>query len=334
MTKHQSMIGCQSIGIDVSKKDLAITGRNSTQYIYRTIRNRRSAILGWLRSLKGYQGIIIVESTAWYHFLVSLLASDQGLDIRVINPLLSSKHSKSSIRKVKSDPTDSRHLADMGVTETNLPGPMKITLNRLKHRRIQGLLHGMDKQIQSLRQRLNDIDACLSEIGAEPLSCRESLQTALKQMEKCQRQLAQEFESLAVDIADEEALEAKAVFEKLPGLKPLSSLLSVNLDTNVKSDKSWIGYAGIDISVRQSGTWKGRSRLTKRGNKYLRKRLFQAAWGACLNYPNVRAYYDYLKSQGRCHSESVLMIARKLLRVAYALIKSGDEYDETKAFAY
>ena len=133
MAKHQSMINCQSIGIDVSKNELAITGRDGTKYLYRAIPNKRHSITHWLKSLKGYQGIIVVESTAWYHFLVSLLCSEHGLDIRVINPLMSSKHSKSGIRKVKSDPADSRNLADMGVSlphSATLPHSPKVK-NRL-----------------------------------------------------------------------------------------------------------------------------------------------------------------------------------------------------------
>jgi len=77
------------------------------------------------------------------------------------------------------------------------------------------------------------------------------------------------------------------------------------LDREVKSAHSWTAYVGLDVSVRQSGTWRGRGKLTKRGNAYIRKRLFQAAWGACLNYDYVRAYYDRLKAEGRKHVEAV-----------------------------
>lgn len=333
MAKHQSMKTCQSIGIDVSKTELAITGKDGDRFIFRSIRNNKASIRRWVASLSGFQGIIIVESTAWYHYLVSLLCTEAGLDIRVINPLLSSKHAKSAIRKVKSDPADSRHLAIMGITEPDLPAPMTITRDRLEYRRILGLMQGLDKQIQAMNQRLNDFEACMAELEIEPVQALESLRVVAKDLEKAKRQLQRELDDLAEKIAGEESLRAQPVFAQLPGMGPISSLLSVTLDVNVKNAGSWVGFSGLDISVRQSGSWKGRARLTKRGNRYLRKRLFQAAWGACLNYPEVRRYYDYLKAQGRCHSESVLMIARKLLRIAYGLIKSGEDYDGQKAFA-
>ena len=333
MTRHQSMIHCQSIGIDVSKRTLAITGKNGAQYLYREIANTETSIRRWVRSLIGYEGLIIVESTAWYHYLIALYCSEAGLDIRVINPLLSSKYAKSAIRKVKSDPADSRHLANMGVTEPDLPAAAKVTRNRLQYQRMLGLLHGIDKQIQSFAQRLSDFADCMSALDADT-SALESLRDVLRELARSKRNLQLEVDALAARIAEQESIQSQAVFAGLPGLRPISSLLSVTLNMDVKSAKSWIGFTGIDISVRQSGSWRGRSRLTKRGNRYLRKRLYQAAWGACLNYAEVRSYYDHLKAQGRCHVESVLMIARKLLRIAYRLLQTGDTYDPNEAFAY
>ena len=111
----------------------------------------------------------------------------------------------------------------------------------------------------------------------------------------------------------------------------VSSLLDVTLDPSVKGAKSWIAYVGKDISVRESGTWKGRGKLTKRGNGYLRCRLFQAAWGACMNYPEIKSYYDRLKARGLNHVQAVNTVARKQLCIAYALVQKGETYDTNKA---
>ena len=84
--------------------------------------------------------------------------------------------------------------------------------------------------------------------------------------------------------------------------------------------------------LRESGTWRGRGKLTKRGNPYLRKRLFCAAWGAVMHYEVVHDYCEDLKAKGRNHVEALVMIARKLLRIAYAVLTKGVEYDEKIAF--
>ncbi len=112
----------------------------------------------------------------------------------------------------------------------------------------------------------------------------------------------------------------------------IAGLVSSVFDRGAKSDRSWVAYAGYDISVRESGSWKGKGRLTKRGNSYIRKRLFCAAWGAMMHYPEVRRYYDSLKAAGRNHVEALCIIARKLLRIAYAVLVKGKTYDVKIAF--
>jgi transposase len=74
-------------------------------------------------------------------------------------------------------------------------------------------------------------------------------------------------------------------FQSIPGVSEFMACLAVHWFENNKDEdrKSWIAYAGLDISVKESGSWKGRTRLTKRGNNFLRKRLFAAAWGAVMN---------------------------------------------------
>jgi len=58
--------------------------------------------------------------------------------------------------------------------------------------------------------------------------------------------------------------------------------------------------------------------------------LFQAAWGACLNYDYIRAYYDGLKAKGRNHVEAVVIIARKLLKIAYHLLTTETQFDKNQ----
>ena len=105
-----------------------------------------------------------------------------------------------------------------------------------------------------------------------------------------------------------------------------AGLQELFLRPDVPSPKSWSAFIGIDVSVKQSGTWRGRSKLSKRGNAYLRKRMFQAAWGAMQNAPEFKAYYQRLRDQGRSYKESLLMIARKQLRIAYILWTTGETY--------
>lgn len=323
-----------SVGVDVSKKDLHISLIDRDHQVYRDcILNQREAIEAWVQQLvqAEYCGLIIVESTARYHYLLAWRLSEAGMDVRVINPLLSSKYLKGQVRKTKTDRADADVLAWMGLTEPKLPAPVCVTQKQLQIRQKMGLLQSLEKQIQSLSQMLSDYEASCNQLGLELSEAEQGMQKLLKQFQAQRQKLLSELEQLmkAVEYSQEDM----ARLESLPGFSQVvCQLVLTFLRTDVKSAKSWQAYVGFDISVKQSGIYRGRGRLTKRGNPYLRKRLYCAAWGAYMHYSEVREYYDWLKKQGRCHKEALVIIARKLLGMAFALIKNKTYYDSKVAF--
>lgn len=79
--------------------------------------------------------------------------------------------------------------------------------------------------------------------------------------------------------------------------------------------------------------WKGKGKLTKRGNPYLRKRLFGAAWGAMMSHPLFRKEYDHLREQGRSYRAAIIILARKILRIAFSVLKNHSSYSDSLAFS-
>jgi transposase len=96
-----------------------------------------------------------------------------------------------------------------------------------------------------------------------------------------------------------------------------------------------VAYAGLDVIVRESGKWKGQRKLSKRGSGALRRALFLAALG-CLRGEKPSAFRDYyraLEARGLKGRRALMAMMRKMLIVAYHLLKSGDLYDPTKVSA-
>jgi len=123
------LVACTAIGADVSKAKLNIAGIDGKVALQGVLRNEEHAIFTFVNTLKigGFSGTIICEATSHYHMLFAIFACEAGLDIRVINPLLSSKHAKGRIRKTKTDAVDAITLATMVLNEPDLPAPMKMT---------------------------------------------------------------------------------------------------------------------------------------------------------------------------------------------------------------
>lgn len=324
---------CSSIGIDVSKAECVVVGLASdTSYIKR-VPNQMKPLKAFFQRLHngGYQGRLLCESTGHYHLKLAVVCHQTGLPLIVLNPLQASKHSKAGVRKIKTDAHDGLMLATMGITEPNLPKPVECTESKLLIRLKMGQIAAVEKQLQKMQQSLAQYEETYQELGWPLSDLQHRLRAHCTELKKLHRQLVKELEDVLVQAQPED--ESYTRLCTLPGYSNIVSGLVGQFDREVKGAHSWTAYVGLDVSVRESGTWKGHGKLTKRGNAYMRKRLYQSAWGACLNYDYVRAYYDRLKEQGRKHVEAVCMIARKLLRIAYHVVVHKVHFDPKIAFA-
>lgn len=323
---------CHNLGIDVSKATLEVVGCSEAGIWKRKIDNQLGEIEQLSQALvkAGYVGKIVCESTGHYHLLLALVFARYGLDLRIINPLQSSKHQTARIRKTKTDPIDGYVLATMCQTERDLPKAANLQPKQVLARLRQGQLQSLDKQIQRLNRSLATYRETYDQLNLESGEAIETIGSALAQLRCAKKQLEAELESAYLELAEaNDVVQLRAI----PGYSDLmASMVAGAFDRDVKSDRSWVAFAGLDVSVRESGTWVGRGKITKRGNSFIRKRLYNAAWGAKMNYPEVRRYYEQLRSQGRHYVETLCIIARKLLRIAYTILVTGKTYDPKIAF--
>lgn len=329
------------VGLDVSKDSLvmcAVLEQGQEQHSYSNDREGVARLIEWLnRSAGGLRGYkLVMESTGRYHFLAALGLSQAGVDVRVINPLMARGYVQSRIRKVKTDKVDAQGLAQMALREARLPRTFSYDQGAIQIRQKVGLLASMEQQLQSLKAMLNSYREFQAVMGFAASQAEEQMRKTVKDLEKCRNQLEHEINTLI--LAQTQLSQPQQRLHSVPGISPtLAALLALFLDLdcdspNFQHPKQWIAFLGLDLSVRQSGRWVGQSRLSKRGNPYLRKRLYSAAWGAKTNHPEVAAYYHQLIQQGHPYVESLLIIARKLLRIAFHLLKHNTSYDPRLAF--
>lgn len=334
VTTWNDIAGSPAIGIDVCKKHLDIVGLSDSGSYSRRINNTGRAIGCFIKTLvrRGFQGTVLCEATSHYHVLLAVMLCEAGIDIRVINPLLSSKHAKSAIRKTKTDRVDGRVLAVMVMTEPDLPPPLKLTRSQCAVRHMLGLIHSQEKHLQGMKRAL---DSYRERVDQLDIACGKAYRQtvrAIKQLQVCHEQMLSELEAylLATQPEQKETADSIAV---VPGITQRNAtLFTFVFDPTARSSKSWVAYSGLDVAIRESGTWRGRGRITKRGPAWLRKRLIQAAWGAAMSNPQGRLYYDHLKAKGRKHKEALVIMARKLLNIMFSIIVHGKQFDPAKVF--
>ena len=95
-----------------------------------------------------------------------------------------------------------------------------------------------------------------------------------------------------------------------------------------------VAYAGLDLQVRQSGKWKGETKLSKRGSGRLRRLLYMTAVRCTrLRDSAFGQYYQRLVARGMKKMEALMAVMRKILLVAYRLLRTRETYDPTKVCA-
>jgi len=90
--------------------------------------------------------------------------------------------------------------------------------------------------------------------------------------------------------------------------------------TLYKNDKKLIASSGLDPSTHQSGKFEGASKLSKRGNRHLRRVIWLMAKGVVFSNDLFRTYFYKRKSEGLCYKMAMLATAHKLIRVMFAML--------------
>lgn len=321
-----------SAGLDVSSEKLDVylmnQQENGKHIVFSNNEAGVSEMITWFKS-NDFHGKVVMESTGRYHEYVATTLYTKGYATYVINPLRAKKYQLSGIQKIKSDKQDSKILAEMGIKEKMLD------IFDLDHKKIGikkkiSLVRSMEKQLQKLRAIISNYQESQEKLGIKLSEIEISFEEKLKELDRLRDKLEKEVISEVFPKGDKEAQKSKEILNSISGISEYYAAMiyfyySLNKGRNINS---WVSYTGLAITVEQSGKWKGVCKLSKRGNKYLRKRNFTAGWGGYMHDEGLKEYYKYLKTErGRSHTASLVIIGRKILRIAYSCLKFGKKYD-------
>jgi transposase len=87
-----------------------------------------------------------------------------------------------------------------------------------------------------------------------------------------------------------------------------------------KDHKKLIAMAGLDPAIYQSGTHDGQGRITKRGNRHLRRVIWLMTIRVIQFNDCFRQHYQKRRQDGLPFKKAVLSTAHKLLRVIFAML--------------
>ncbi len=89
-----------------------------------------------------------------------------------------------------------------------------------------------------------------------------------------------------------------------------------------------VKFSGLEVRIYQSGTIEKHGAIRKRGSPLLRYALFQAAEKARIHCSEIAEFYSKKKDEGKHPICALTHTARKILRIAWALLKTGQNYNQ------
>lgn len=292
--------------------------QNSTDY---------ARFVKWLqtRHIAAAQTLVVMEATGTYWIQLALHLDQLGFSVAVINPSQSRDFARSMLLKPKNDQLDAQVLARLGLAhqpEKWSPPPQLYyeLYQRLTHRDSLVELSGLVRnQLHALKQNVTIIESVLVQ--------KEQLLATLKAQIKA---VEGEIEALTAEQSQQWNRSIK-LLQSIPGVGLLTAswimVLSLNL-SECRSGEGLVHYAGLAPVVRKSGTSINHHALIGHGgNSRLRLAAYMAAVSALRYNTAIKQYAQGLREKKRKGKEICCAAARKLLQIAYAMVKSGKEFE-------
>lgn len=299
------------LGADVAKQEIVIAASGQEALVY--LRNQRPAIRRYLQDLPAGT-CLAVEATNTFHLALLEEAQALGLTVYVVDGY-QLKHYRESLRgRAKTDATDARLLLRYLQHERAALRPWSPPPRGYSH--LQRLLRRRATLIQA--------KVALSQSLKELPELKAAAALVLRQLEQLdrliQQQLREQLRRLgwAADAARVQALE---------GIGPITAaaLATVFRRGPFKDSNAFIAFLGLDVRARDSGQYRGRRKLTKKGDPELRRLLYLAAMQAARS-ATWQPFYQRHLARGLSKIQALVILARKLARVAFALMKNQTDY--------
>jgi transposase len=299
------------VGIDIAKAQ--IVAYREDLKVTQAIDNNRQAVGRWLKTLPAHSSIAL-EATSLYHMDTAELAHEMGHRVYVVDAYRVSHYRESIGQRAKTDPCDARLLARyLGSEQERLRiwSPPPQTYKVLK-----SLLH---RRAELIKLR---VSITLS-WSSEPL-----LQETLAQLLKSCEQAEQAIQKLLREVSREAGITAN--IKRCKAIEGVGELTATGLATafmrgQFASGDAFIAFLGMDLRAKDSGKKNGPRHLSKKGDAELRRLAHNAAMAACRS-PVWRPYYESYLARGLAKTQALVILARKLCRVAFALMKNQSEY--------
>jgi transposase len=310
------------VGLDVAKAKIDVCLRlPSGKSRSKVVANSQAGfedLIAWLGKHGAAQAHACMEATGVYWENLAEHLSDAGYAVSVVNPAQIKAYGAALGVRSKTDAADARLIAEFCAAKPpalwQAPPPAVRVLKALVARR--------EALVELRTQESNRLQVAHASVQPSIQSVLDHLQEQIRLIEQRIRQ----------HIDDDPTLKSqRALLDSVPGLG--DATIPVLLGhfggpARFASAKQAVAFAGLDVRHHESGSSvRGRPRLSKRGNAGLRKAMYMPALVSMRLTPWGKAFASRLSAAGKPKMLILGAVMRKLLEMAYAILRSGKPFD-------
>ena len=323
---HNPDSGTVFVGIDVSARELAVALQVGEQLEpVRTFANTAAGHQQLCRYLRRDRPVrVCVEASGNYSLDLCLtLQAAKGIELSVINPRLARRFAESLGTRSKTDPVDARVLClyaqRMPPVRWQPPSSASLHLRSIT-RAVEALTHMLVQE--KAREHAANASSALPRLVVRELQHQRYLEQRIQRLRR---------EAVRIISTDADLARRFRLLQTTPGVAETSALqllgelavLPSTLDA-----RQWVAHSGLDPRHHRSGTsieWK--PRLSKLGNRRLRRALYMPALVAVRHDPHLCGFYQRLCTNGKAPLQALAAVMRKLLHAFHAMFARDEAYN-------
>lgn len=324
----------QVVGIDVAQKELVVSLGNMNDeavtviYAYKTFLNTEKgfmALILWVKKQTIEESPLryVMEATGVYHEALAYFLSNRTYAVSIVMPNKISNFFRTLEIKTVTDKSMSEAIALFGLEKKldNWVQPQKV------FRELRQITRERDQIIAERTMLKNQLHA--EEVEAYP-----SVKTVIRikdRIKLANLQLKETLAEIKGYIKNDKSLnEAIDLVTTIPGIGVLTAAV-IMAETNgfelIRSNKQLTSYAGFDVKEKESGTSvKGKAKISKRGNKHLRKAMYMPALAAIRHSERYKAIFIRIVAKNGIKMKAAVAVQRKLLEMVYTIYSTKKTY--------
>lgn len=331
-----SKIVKQAVGIDVSQNELVVClGRmldNWTPelYAHKTFQNTKGGfadLVSWVKERTDPSCPVryVMEATGVYHESFAYFLDEKGYELTIVLPNKISNFHRTLEVRTETDKsaavTITRFALERKLDPWTKPQPI--------FKKIRQLTRERDQVVQARTVARNQLHAEQAE--AQP--GKKTIERLKKQIALFNKQVQEISQDIQALVRTEEAVnKAIKLIGSVTGIGWLTAA-TVLAETNgfdlIRNKRQLSSYAGFDVREKQSGTSiKGKPRISKKGNKYLRKAMHMPALAAIRHDQRFKDIFSRIVARHGIKMKAAVAVQRKLLELTYTIYKTNIPYQK------